>query len=90
MRERHGCYRRIPGAETGLHWSATSPGTNNTVGSNRFWIRVISDVNLMASPWEYFLGFYRVYHVAGKQYEDMIVSHLAKSMLPKTGFFAPP
>jgi hypothetical protein len=60
-----------------MYWNATAKKKWST--ENHFYIRLTSDTDIAVSPWEYFLGFYRMYHVSGSQVEDRVLHHLIPS-----------
>ena len=66
----HDCYYGM--------YSNTS-GRKKWDADNHFCIRLTSDTDISASPWEYFLGFYRMYHVSAKRVEELIMYHLTPS-----------
>lgn len=60
----------------GMYWNAT--GKKKWDAENHFYIRLTSNADISVLPWEYFVGFYRMYHVSGNQVEDRIMHHLTK------------
>lgn len=62
----------------GMYWNATARGRKKWDAENNFHIRLTSNTGIWVSPWEYFMGFYRMYHVSGNQVEERVMHHLTK------------